>query len=174
MRRNVALRFAIAVFGALALVFGGGPPSARGEEPLGPAFPFYASEAREPSKGGGTGGPHPLNGAGFEGPCGLAVDTGNNFYVADYYHQAVDVFSPFPKFFGLLLHGEGAPTDPCGLAVTGNTASGTLYVNDYHRDVVGFPLASGAFGAGTVIDSDHPTGVAVDRSTGNVYVNNRT
>ena len=29
-----------------------------------------------------------------EDPCGLAIASGGDVYVADYYHRAVDVFSP--------------------------------------------------------------------------------
>lgn len=107
----------------------------------------------------------------FEGPCGLAVDGGGRFYVSDYYHHAVDVYSVGGGYLTQLA--EEDPSDgPCGLAIG---PAGNLYVNNYHRNVVRFG-ASPAFGGGSIIagaDSTHPTGVAVD-TTGTLYVNQRT
>jgi DNA-binding beta-propeller fold protein YncE len=109
----------------------------------------------------------------LNGPCGLAIDSSGGFYVSDYYHHAVDSFSS-----ALLYQTQLANVDPldgpCGLAFD---ATNRLYVNNYHRNVTRFG-ASPSFGAGTVIagaplDSTHPTGVAVDPTNGNVYVNQR-
>lgn len=169
MRRR--RRFGIAALCAVALALGLGSSSAQGKDAFDPLLEFYASVARE-----GKGPAYPLGGVGFEGPCGLAVDVKGNFYVSDYYHAAVDVFTPFPKYLTQLF-GDAAAADPCGLAVD---AGGGLYVNNYHRDVVRFlpsafpPASTTTYGAATVIDSAHPTGVAVDRSTGRIYVDDRT
>jgi DNA-binding beta-propeller fold protein YncE len=110
----------------------------------------------------------------LNGPCGLAVDSTGRFFVSDYYHHAVDVFSSAPTYVNQLA-GEDPLDGPCGLALD---ATNHLYVNNFHRNVVKFD-PSPSFGTGTVltgagVDSTHPTGVAVDPSTGNVYVNERT
>ncbi|HXR29760.1 MAG TPA: NHL repeat-containing protein [Solirubrobacterales bacterium] len=117
----------------------------------------------------------------LNGPCGLAVDSSGRFYVSDYYHHAVDVFSssvdpakPWQSYITQLANVD--PLDgPCGLALD---ATNRLYLNNYHRNVTRYG-ASPSFGSGTVItgeplDSSHPTGVAVNPATGNVYVNQRT
>jgi DNA-binding beta-propeller fold protein YncE len=117
----------------------------------------------------------------FEGPCGLAVSSSGNFYVSDFYNHVVDFFGPSKAYGGQITEPEPLvdPKEkpnggPCGLAFA---ADDTLYVNVYHRSVVRFP--PGATTGGTVltgagVDSAEPTGVAVDKSTGTVYVNDRT
>lgn len=123
------------------------------------------------------------------GPCGAAVDSGGNFYISDYYHHAVDVWSGEANFF----YGENQPPPnggrgyiaslleedpadgPCGLALD---ASDNLYINNYHRNVVKFGPKS-SFGSGTIIagqgiDATHPTGVDVDPANGVIYVDSRT
>jgi hypothetical protein len=113
----------------------------------------------------------------FEGPCGLAVDALGNFYVSDYYHDAVDFFTPVldpdPKkgggaYFGQLA-GTGLLQGPCAIALDG---LGNLYVNNFHSNVVRFTTSP--FNAGTVVDSANSTGVAVNPTTNNAYVNERT
>lgn len=104
----------------------------------------------------------------FEGPCGLAVDAGGAFYVSDYYHHAVDRFSAGTNY--LAQQAGVDPLDgPCGLALD---SFGNLYVNNFHRNVV--RLNTSLADPGTVIDSAHPTGVAVNPLTGMVFVNDRT
>ncbi|HXS32866.1 MAG TPA: NHL repeat-containing protein [Solirubrobacterales bacterium] len=110
----------------------------------------------------------------LSGPCGLAVDSGGSYYVSDYYHHTVDIFSSGNVYSNQLAN-EDPQDGPCGLALD---ATNRLYVNNYHRNVVRFNAAP-SFGAGSVIagsplDSSHPTGVAVDPTTGNVFVNQRT
>lgn len=137
----------------------------------------------------------------INGPCGATVDASGNFYISDYYHDTVDVWKPegapdfdYPDFIVKYAYGEGErppfgkegytsqiagidPLDgPCALALD---ASGDVYVNDYHRSVIKYGSLSGGFGSGTVIagqgvDSTHPTGVAVDQTSGDVYVDART
>lgn len=147
----------------LALGLGAAPARAAVSDPL---FVFFARE-------------NVLPGGDFEGPCGLAVDSAANFYVADYYHRAVDVYN---SGHGYRTHLTGLdPLDgPCGLAVA---PAGSLYVNDFHRNVQrftpstfppGLPANSTTYAAGPVIDSAEPTGVAVDSASSNVYVDDRT
>jgi DNA-binding beta-propeller fold protein YncE len=89
----------------------------------------------------------------LEGPCGMAVDSAGSLYVADYYHDAIDVFNSSAQFAGQSLsHG------PCGLAID---STGTLYVNQLHGEVRRGGLA---------LDLGPATGVAVDPATDDVYV----
>lgn len=123
----------------------------------------------------------------LEGPCGLAVDGDGRFYVADYYHHAIDVYDPNAAYASPAAHGGTGyiaqlagvdPLDgPCALAFDG---SDSLYVNSFHRGVAKYGSLPG-FAPGPVFplpaeDPDHhlPTGIAVDSTLGRVYVNNRT
>lgn len=126
----------------------------------------------------------PQGSGSLEGPCGAAVAASGNFYVSDYYHRAVRLFSPTPAYLAQPLVATGSTNphtgpvdDPCGLALDG---AGTLYLNNYHRNVMRFP-APASLGTGTVLDSGdpgdihaNPTGVATDPATNNVYVDDRT
>jgi hypothetical protein len=111
----------------------------------------------------------------LQDPCGLAVSGLGSVYVANYYAGHIEQVAP-PNM-GTLQVVSDPLDDPCGL---GFDASGRLYVNGYHRNVVRYtptsfpPGPTTVFGARTVIDSSHPTGVAVDVATGNVYVDART
>jgi DNA-binding beta-propeller fold protein YncE len=123
----------------------------------------------------------------FYGPCGMGVDSSGRFYVSDYYHHVIDVFqpshpsytnpSPSSGFTGYITQIANVdPLDgPCGLALD---ATNNVYVNNYHRNVVKYPpfpsFGSPTTIAGVGVDSTHPTGVAVDPVTGNVYVDHRT
>jgi DNA-binding beta-propeller fold protein YncE len=160
----------------MALFAGAVPAQAAPEDPLFTYVPIPPLIPFTPPVPGPTGS--------FNGPCGLGVDSAGNFYVSDYYHDVVDVFRPNdpnytntsrrPTGYITQLAGVDADDGPCGLALD---ASNNLYVNDYHRAVIRF-AASPSFGTGTPIagngvDSEHPTGVAVDPATGNIYVDNR-
>lgn len=96
----------------------------------------------------------------LEGPCGLAIDSSGDFYVADHYHDVIDRFSSTesPGY----LSQRGSP-NPCGLALD---SADTLYANAYHGAVA-------EVGIGT-IDPGPATGVADDPATDDVYVNDRT
>jgi hypothetical protein len=106
----------------------------------------------------------------LEDPCGLAVDSGGAIYASDYYHDRVELFGPSGGFAGR-FNGTEPLDGPCGLALDG---AGSIYVNVYHRNVTRFPVSEVTSGAGAVLDSGHPTGVAVDPASGNVYVDDRT
>src|SRR6187200_432658 len=137
----------------------------------GPLYQYYGMGKTQEEKNQFTFPPQP-----FEGPCGLAVDSKGNFYVADYYHQVVDAISSARKY--LTQAAKVSPSDgPCGLAVDG---SGALYVNEYHAGVVkylpsAFPLtASTTYGPPTTVVEADVTGIAVDPVSGRLYVNQRT
>jgi len=115
-----------------------------------------------------------------EGPCGLALDSQGDIYVGDYYHDQVLAFGPSGGYINRLLKEE--PADgPCSLALD---SSGRLYVNNLHRNVLRFmlsPFPPAAFprnnlteGAGAAIDSEHSTGLALDPTTGDLFVDDRT
>ena len=126
----------------------------------------------------------PTGSAALSDPCGLAVNAKGELYVSDYYHRAVDLFTPMPILLTRPLIAGGSTNphtglvdDPCGLALDG---ANTLYLNNYHRNAVRFPSPA-SLGTGTVLDTGdpanlfaNPTGVAVNQATGDVYVNDRT
>jgi DNA-binding beta-propeller fold protein YncE len=116
----------------------------------------------------------------LQDPCGLSVNSAGAVYVANYYRHSIHALilpppvppRPQPEVTYLPLIANVDPLDgPCGLDLD---ASGRLYVNNYHRNVERYPPSGEDFGPPTVIDSSHPTGVAVDFATGNVYVDVRT
>lgn len=106
----------------------------------------------------------------FKDACGLAFDTEEHMYISDHYHHVVDEYGWIEpenkelkikrRVFGPIAEIE-APAGPCGLAFRGNR----LYVNDYHRGVW---LYQGLLPV--YFDQGPATGVAVDPSTGRVYV----
>lgn len=118
-------------------------------------------------------------------PCGLAVDSAGNFYVADHYHDTVDVYDGSADYVTPPVYGStgylgqlrvpALLDGPCGLALG---SGGELYVNSYHRAVQGygaFPaLSPGPVLSGAGVDGAYPTGVAVDQASGAVYVDERT
>jgi DNA-binding beta-propeller fold protein YncE len=120
-----------------------------------------------------------------EGACGMGVDPTGRFYVSDYYDDQIRVQDQNANYNAKTVTGAtgflgqvtaiDAIDGPCALSFD---ASGDLYVNDYHRAVMRYgPF--GAFGSATTItgamtpEGTHPTGVAVDPASGDVYVDQR-
>lgn len=145
---------------------------------LGIAAPARAV-APEPEFSFGNEGSLPGGGS-LDGPCGLAVDSFGRLYVADYYNHAIRVFDSSRNYLTQVT-GVDPASGPCGLAVGG---TGALYANVYHRSVLAFTPSSFPPGSTTFyspagpfappLAPSYPTGVAVDRLSGIVYVNYRT
>jgi hypothetical protein len=166
-------RVAVGLLCASAFVSGIGAPAAAQaafDDPL-----FLVRPA--PPKGKEPPAPPPVSR--LEGPCGLAVDGAGNIYLSDYYHHAIDVFGPnigpvYPFGYQSQIATNVDPIDgPCGLALD---SANNLYVNDFHRAVIKNPttFSAGSVLTGFPVDEEHPTGVAVDLATDNVYVDSRT
>lgn len=159
---------ALVAIGCLAgMLFAAGPAQGAASDPLFVFVPVPPPGLPVP----------PPNGT-LDGACGLGVDPLGNFYVSDYYHEVIDIYDADADYSakgvtgatGFLGQLEGIdPLDgPCGLSF----GSSALYINVYHRSVVRF---AGSFTtvAGQGVDDTHPTGVAVDPASGNVYVDAR-
>lgn len=146
-------------------------PSASGA--VDPAFTFYASAAKE----GEAHAPYPAPGTGFEGPCGIGVDSKGDFYVADYYHRNVGVFTFGRTNIAQLANVGTSPNGPCALAIG---SGGELYVNEFHHGILkyvpsSFPFVTySPYGAPATIAEGEATGLAVDPLSGNLYVNQRS
>jgi DNA-binding beta-propeller fold protein YncE len=100
---------------------------------------------------------------GIEDACGVAL-LGGNIYVSDYYHQRVDVFNAAGSYLSQIVVGT-SPEGPCGLATGPGSA---LYANLWHQRVLRLAPTSLSF------DEAESTGVAVDQTSGDVYVDDRT
>ncbi|HEX5983975.1 MAG TPA: NHL repeat-containing protein [Solirubrobacterales bacterium] len=175
--RVLRRRLAIATLALLALGTSAVPAQAAPSDPLFVFSPIRPGNPFTPVL--------PPPGGTLNGPCGLGVDSTGHYYVSDYYRHAVDVFDQNagygpPPQFGMIAYITQVPDvdpldGPCGLAFD---AADNLYVNAYHRSVIKYGprpnFGSGTVIAGAGVDSTHPTGVAVDPATGNVYVNART
>lgn len=109
----------------------------------------------------------------FEGPCGLAVDNSGRFYVSDYYHHAVDVYTP-GAMYETQIAGVDPVDGPCGLALD---SSNRVYVNNFHRSVVRYDAVPnpgpGVLMADADIEGNRPTGVATS-SDDDLLVDMRT
>src|SRR5262249_5292611 len=78
----------------------------------------------------------------LNGSCGVTVDLAGRPWVSDYYHRSLGVFSTGGEYDSQPLAAFNEPEphtgpldDPCGLVLD---SSGTLYVNNYHRNVARF------------------------------------
>ena len=125
--------------------------------------------------------PKPAPDGYLEGPCGLAVDSTGRFYVSDYYHHAIDVFSPPsspftepPSFQGQLANED--PLDgPCALPSTPPTTStSTTSTATSSGSTPRLPSARGRSSPAPASTKPTPPGVAVDPTTGHIYVDDRT
>jgi hypothetical protein len=135
------------------------------------SHPFLAE-----TNGAPQGAARPPSGA-FEDACGLALDSNGDRYVADYYHDAVDVFGPSGTYLTQIAD-ESNGNGPCALAVDG---AGHLYVENWRAEVVRYtpsaypPTGTTTYGERTLIDpSGTATGLAVDAATGDLYVDDGT
>jgi sugar lactone lactonase YvrE len=150
--------------------------------PAGVVTTFAGSGAQGSADGTGTA-------ASFNGPAGLAVDSGGNVYVADYANNKIRKITPLGAVTTLAGSGsigsvDGAGTvasfyHPTGVAVD---SIGNVYVADFNNQKIrkitstgtvttfaGSGVQGSADGTGTAVSFDMPLGVAVD-SSGNVYV----
>ena len=102
----------------------------------------------------------------LNGPCGVAVDSAGDIYVADHYHDVVQVFSP-----GFVYQGQLEVDDPCYLALD---SADRLYVGAFHGAVGRYgPGPPFDVGAPTQLDPGPVSGIAVDPATDRLYVNHR-
>ena len=175
--RGLVVAFCAAALGSMAL--GAVPAQAEFDDPL-----FLFRPLRPP--------PEELPAVppvgDFEGPCGLAVNSAANFFVSDYYHHTIDQFGAAKGYGGQITGVE--PLDPSGEPVEKDDkpvdgpcqvafgAGDALYVNIFHRSVVrfsSFPMEAkqGEVLTGAPLDGTHPTGVAADPVSGDVYVLDR-
>ena len=100
----------------------------------------------------------------FEGPCGLAVDDDGRFYVSDYYHHTVDVFSPIGAYaydgsVGYLgqLAGIDPLDGPCGLALdSADTSTSTTSTATSSASAPTLDPGPGTTIAGAGIDAANP------------------
>jgi DNA-binding beta-propeller fold protein YncE len=171
MRRALLLA-SVAVLAALAVA----PSAALGSPdplvftPKPPPGPHPPPEPGEPPPPP----PKPPPVGSFEGPCGLAVDTSGDFYVADYYHDVIDhyildidiVIQKVEFKYIEQIAGVAADNGPCGLAVDNET--GQYLVNERHGAVLGFSSAIGA--DRIVLDPGPASGVAIGPGDGFTYV----
>jgi Divergent InlB B-repeat domain len=105
----------------------------------------------------------------LEDACGVARH-GGELYVSDYYHDAIDRVNPEGKRETQIAN-ESTGAGPCKLEFD---SGGDLYVNNWHENVVKYNSGELLTGAGTVVDSASPTGLAVQQSSGDLYVAHRT
>jgi hypothetical protein len=183
MRIRAAInRAMLGVLCGAALLVGIGVPTAQAafDDPLFVVRPTPtpppSDEAPEPPP------PIPPPAGNLEGPCGLAVGASANLYVSNYYHHTIDLFGSnigkkYPYGYVAQLTGVDPLDGPCGLALD---SSANLYVNNFHRNVVRIAAGFGATtviagaGAGPGLEATRPTGVAVNKTSDDVYVDERT
>lgn len=117
----------------------------------------------------------------LEDPCGVTVGSVGEFYVSDYYRE--DIRGPsIPVSGGGIEFPEkavikGDPDNgPCGIAID---REGNLFVNSWHGALVKYepniypppgPNEQELVYRTELIDSGPVTGVTVDKTTGDVYV----
>ncbi len=147
------------------------------------ASPVWASPVIEThpfiSELGGS--PPQPEGGGFEDACGVALDSNGDRYVADYFHDAIDIYSSEGGYVTQIA-AESAGNGPCGMAVDNDPSSssyGDLYVNNWRHEVVRLtpssypPGSETTYSGRTVIDPGPASGVAVGPN-GDVYIDDGT
>lgn len=141
----------------MALALGAGP--ARAAEPVN--HPFEAARSFDG---------HTTPSGSFDAACGLAIGPSRSIYVSDYFHGVIDRFSS-GRIYEARTTRIASANGPCGLAVD---SGGTLYVDVYHEGVRAYAPSEFTIGPGTQIDSGNSTGVAVDPTSGDLYVDDGT
>ncbi|MFP5389422.1 MAG: NHL repeat-containing protein [Thermoleophilia bacterium] len=173
----LALGAAMAI---MALLVGAAPAAAAPSDPL---YVFSPLPPPPPPPGQPLP-PYPGPNGYLNGPCGVAVGSTGSFWLSDGYHRSVDVFSsnagnvqPWQAFEGQPLAAWGQPNphtraydDPCGLALD---STGTLYVNNFHRNVARFGAPVSAATGAVLAGTEEATGVAVDPADDHAYVDLR-
>src|SRR5215203_704100 len=112
MRQIRFRRLLLPALAAAAALFVGVAPAAGQEEPL------FIFTPMPPAEGGPFEQPKPPPVSRLNGPCGVAVDSKNNFYVSDYYHNNVDVWGP-ENLFNNYYYGEGERQPSGGMGFQG-------------------------------------------------------
>ncbi len=168
-KKRRRLRGAGAVLGALAAVLALSAPAAAA--PTDPIYIFSPVPPPPPRL------PEPPPTGYFNGPCGLAVDSGGKFWLSDGYHRSVDVFDANAIYDGQPLSATSqanphtrAYDDPCGIDLD---STGRLYLNNYHRNVARFPTPVSSGTGAVLVGSEEATGVAVDPTDDHAYVDAR-
>jgi hypothetical protein len=112
----------------------------------------------------------------LEDPCGVALDSHGDIYIADYYHDQVAIFRPDGSYLTRITGIEPA-AGACALEVAGD---GDLYVESYHHGVFRLtpsefpPQFDTTYGERLQIDPGPSTGLALDPATGNLLIDERT
>jgi sugar lactone lactonase YvrE len=185
--RRLGLGSALLAAAALLVASAWAAPLSRAASPN--PLAIYFPEPLKPTPKEPTPQPIPPPNSYLNGPCGAAVDSGGRIYLADHYHDGVDVFSEAARK-GFLTQAQvpDAAVGPCAVGVG---PTGDLYVADYHGAVSRYvpgayppvagphppntePPATGGttYAAAGVIDPGQATGLAVD-GAGKVYVSQR-
>jgi DNA-binding beta-propeller fold protein YncE len=112
----------------------------------------------------------------IEAACGLAFNPAGQVYLADYYHRVVDRFAsppgplPLQYLSQIALSGQNpifATNRLDAVCQLATDAAGNLYANEWHQAVL--QLTPGE----VLIDDHDSTGLAIDPSSGRLYVDDR-
>ena len=109
---------------ALLCVLAGAAQAAPGD----PLFTF-SPKLKPPPPSGPPPPPIPPPTGYLNGPCGLAVDSGGRFYIADHYHDRVDVYDGAADYVGIPPSTATAATSPSSPPPTPRRAPATWRSN---------------------------------------------